>query len=131
MGRQRKNLKLHKVKGYYSTYRVGGKIRYKYFGTLDSEDAVTKLREWRKLLFGEAVDPDARLAHIGKKKHEALRDFAMYVISLPAGYSGGDRKIEIGIGKHFKRVWSFAEPYKRAKEDVEASKASRRRRTVG
>lgn len=62
MGRQRKELKLHKVKGFYSTYWVGQKMRYKYFGTLEPEQAVKRLIEWRQLTFrDEAIDAAARL----------------------------------------------------------------------
>ena len=126
MGRQRKQLKLHKVKGYYSTYRVGGRTRYKYFGTLDREDAFKRFSEWRQLGFPKPIDPKARLASIGGKKHQAWRKLAELVQSQPAFYSGGDKKYEALLKMHRRRIDEWIEYHEVARSDVELSRRRRR-----
>lgn len=127
LGRQRKELKLHKVKGYYSTYRAGRETKYKYFGTRDPEEAHKGYREWRKLRFGEHVNPGARLTNIGRMRHAAWRNLAFFIMDVPAEYAGGERKIDGKSWKLLKEVVRLMKAYNQAREDVETAKRRRKR----
>ena len=86
MGRRRVELKLHKVKGYYSTYRVGGETRYKYFGTDDPEVAYHACRKWRAALRRAEVANMTldQMSDAAKRKNMALRKrWARFILSLP------------------------------------------------
>lgn len=97
MGRKRKNLNLHKVKGYYSTYRVGGKTRYKYFGTHDPEVAYQAYQKWRT-----GVDQAKRagmsfdewMADIKRRKMVWRKLGARFILSLPDSYDGTEGDFE-------------------------------------
>lgn len=91
MGRKRKDLKLHKVKGYYSTYSLDSKTQYKYFGTPDPEVAYQACRKWRAAL-RRAETAGMTLAEMSaatKRKNMALlKQWARFVLSLPDDYDG-------------------------------------------
>ena len=85
MGRRRVELKLHKVKGYYSTHRVGRRTQYKYFGTHDPEVAFQALRKWRAVLRRAEVAGmtlDDMAAATRRKKMAVRKLWARFILSL-------------------------------------------------
>ena len=97
MGRKRKALRLHRVKGYYSTYSVGTKTRYKYFGTQDPEKAYRAYRKWaereRQAELAGKTRAEFDLEGIRRRmKNRKLH--ARFILSLPDDFSGGPGRME-------------------------------------
>lgn len=90
MGRRKKPLKLHKVKGYYTTYEQDGKTRYKYFGIHEAKKATRAFRSWSRRYMA-AHWKGKTLDQVIQERTTLRKLRARFLLSLPDDYDESQR----------------------------------------